>query len=130
MAKMGIITLVYLSSKKIIFLLLFIKPKKKEVYMSSLYMKYLEKKKLDKETYYLFKTGNFYIFIDEDAKKISEVVPLKLTNLTSDILKCGFPVNALERYLTIFKNLSFIFLYLNYYILLYIFFLPIIYIGY
>lgn len=107
MAKMGIITLVYLSSKKIIFLLLFIKPKKKEVYMSSLYMKYLEKKKLDKETYYLFKTGNFYIFIDEDAKKISEVVPLKLTNLTSDILKCGFPVNALERYLTIFKNLSF-----------------------
>ena len=75
--------------------------------MSSLYMKYLEKKKLDKETYYLFKTGNFYIFIDEDAKKISEVVPLKLTNLTSDILKCGFPINALERYLTIFKNLSF-----------------------
>ena len=35
------------------------------------------------------------------------IVPLKLTNLTSDILKCGFPVNALERYLTIFKNLSF-----------------------
>ena len=25
---------------------------------------------LDKETYYLFKTGNFYIFIDEDAKHI------------------------------------------------------------
>ena len=62
MAKMGIITLVYLSSKKIIFLLLFIKPKKKEVYMSSLYMKYLEKKKLDKETYYLFKTGNLYFY--------------------------------------------------------------------
>ena len=45
MAKMGIITLVYLSSKKIIFLLLFIKPKKKEVYMSSLYLKYLKEKK-------------------------------------------------------------------------------------
>ena len=50
-----------------------------------------------------FKWAEWY----EDAKKISEVVPLKLTNLTSDILKCGFPVNALERYLTIFKNLSF-----------------------
>ena len=75
--------------------------------MSSLYLKYLKEKKENEDTYYLFKVGNFYIFIDEDAKKISEVVPLKLTNLTSDILKCGFPINALERYLTIFKNLSF-----------------------
>lgn len=75
--------------------------------MSSLYLKYLKEKKKNEDTYYLFKVGNFYIFIDEAAKKISEVVPLKLTNLTSDILKCGFPINALERYLTIFKNLSF-----------------------
>ena len=63
---MGIITLVYLSSKKIIirysFAAFLLNQKKKEVYMSSLYIKYLEKKKLDKETYYLFKTGNFYIF--------------------------------------------------------------------
>ena len=51
------------------------KPENKKVYMSSWCMKYMEKKRLDKETYYLFKTGNFYIFIDEDAKKISEVVP-------------------------------------------------------
>ena len=109
MVKMGIITLVHLSSKKLsldILLLLFIKQKKKEVYMSSLYLKYLKEKKENEDTYYLFKVGNFYIFIDEDAKKISKVVPLKLTNLTSDILKCGFPINALERYLTIFKNLS------------------------
>lgn len=74
--------------------------------MSSLYIKYLEKKKLDKETYYLFKTGNFYIFIDEDAKKINEVTPLKLTHLSNNILKCGFPSNSLEKYLSIFKNLS------------------------
>ena len=48
MVKMGIITLVHLSSKKLsldILLLLFIKPKKKEVYMSSLYLKYLKEKK-------------------------------------------------------------------------------------
>lgn len=48
MAKMGIITLVHLSSKKLsldILLLLFIKQKKKEVYMSSLYLKYLKEKK-------------------------------------------------------------------------------------
>ena len=50
--------------------------------MSSLYLKYLKEKKKNEDTYYLFKVGNFYIFIDEDAKKISEVVPLKLTNLT------------------------------------------------
>ena len=106
MAKMGIITLVYLSSKKIIFLLLFIKPKKKEVYMSSLYMKYLEKKNIDKNKYYLFECGMFYIFIDDDAYKISKYVPFKITKLNENIVKCGFPKNSIDKYMGIFENLE------------------------
>ena len=35
--------------------------------MSKLYMEYLKKKNKDKEKYYLFKSGMFYIFIDEDV---------------------------------------------------------------
>ena len=34
--------------------------------MSKLYMKYLEKKNIDKNKYYLFECGMFYIFIDDD----------------------------------------------------------------
>lgn len=74
--------------------------------MSKIYTKYLEKKQENKEKYYLFKSGTFYIFIDEDAKEISKITTLKITNLTKDIVKCGFPKNSLEKYLNIFKNLN------------------------
>lgn len=74
--------------------------------MSKLYDNYLKLKKESSSKYYLFKSGNFYIFIDEDAKKISEITTLKLTNLTNDILKCGFPKNTLDKYISIFKNLN------------------------
>lgn len=55
---------------------------------------------------YLFKSGNFYIFLDEDAKNISKIVPLKLTKFSNDILKCGFPLNSYDRYMDVFKNLK------------------------
>lgn len=74
--------------------------------MSKLYNEYLKLKSKNKEKTYLFKSGNFYIFIDDDAKKISEITTLKLTNLSSEILKCGFPKDALEKYISIFKNLN------------------------
>lgn len=35
--------------------------------MSKLYDKYLELKKKDESKMYLFRCGNFYIFLDEDA---------------------------------------------------------------
>lgn len=34
--------------------------------MSKLYTKYLEKKNINKDKYYLFECGMFYIFIDDD----------------------------------------------------------------
>jgi len=74
--------------------------------MSKLYNEYLRKKKEDDKKSYLFKSGMFYIFIDDDANKISKITPLKITYLTNDIVKCGFPENSLDKYLEIFKNLG------------------------
>lgn len=72
--------------------------------MSKLYEKYLSLKKENNSKYYLFKSGIFYIFLDDDAKKISHILNLKLGNLNKNILKCGFPVNSLSKYMTLLKN--------------------------
>ncbi len=60
--------------------------------MSKLYKTYLILKNQDKNTLYLFKSGIFYIFLDENAKIISNILNLKLTNLSPTVVKCGFPV--------------------------------------
>lgn len=67
--------------------------------MSKLYEKYLELKKIQKEKIYLFKSGIFYIALDEDAKKLNEKFGLKLTNFTPEVVKSGFPVSNLSKYL-------------------------------
>jgi len=74
--------------------------------MSKLYNEYIIRKKGNNNKYYLFKSGIFYLFIDEDAKKISEIIPLKLTNLNQEIVKCGFPSNSLDKYINVFNNLK------------------------
>lgn len=74
--------------------------------MSKLHVEYLKRKKENDQLYYLFKSGMFYIFIDEDAEEISKFVPLKLTKFNNDIYKCGFPKNSLDKYLEVFKNLK------------------------
>ena len=77
--------------------------------MSKLYQTYVALKIQDSSQLYLFKSGIFYIFIDEDAKLISSLFILKLTNLNSMIVKCGFPTSQLEKYANLFEiaNLSF-----------------------
>lgn len=72
--------------------------------MSKLYEKYLNLKKSNPNKIYIFKNGIFYIFIDEDAKKISPILNLKLSNLNENILKCGFPVNSFQKYINLLKN--------------------------
>lgn len=74
--------------------------------MSKLYTKYLEKKNINKDKYYLFECGMFYIFIDDDAYKISKYVPFKITKLNENIVKCGFPKNSIDKYMEIFENLE------------------------
>lgn len=75
--------------------------------MSKLYEKYLSLKKENDSILYLFKSGIFYIFLDEDAKKISNILNLKLSNLNENVLKCGFPVNSLQKYLNLLKNMNY-----------------------
>lgn len=70
--------------------------------MSEIYKKYKNLK--EKETLYLFKSGNFYIFIGEDADKINEYIVLKKTFFCKETMKCGFPIQSLEDYMKVFHN--------------------------
>lgn len=40
---------------------------------------------------YLFKSGIFYIALEEDATFLSELLGFKLTNFNETVMKCGFP---------------------------------------
>ncbi len=72
--------------------------------MSKLFDKYTELKRNNPSKYYLFKGGIFYIFIDQDAIHMSPILNLKLTHLNEKILKCGFPINNIDKYSSIFKS--------------------------
>ena len=74
--------------------------------MSKMYKRYLELKSEDNSKIYLFKSGIFYIFLAEDAKLMSSILNLRLTNLNENILKCGFPVNNLNKYINLTKSLG------------------------
>lgn len=54
-------------------------------------------------TLYLFKSGIFFICIDEDAQIASKLFHLKLTHLNEKILKCGFPIKSLDKYSKLIK---------------------------
>ena len=58
-------------------------------------------KKLDKDTILLFKSGIFYVLLDNDARLVSSILNLKLTHLNSEVVKCGFPINSLDKYLNL-----------------------------
>ena len=74
--------------------------------MSKLYDTYLRLKKENSQKLYLFRCGNFYIFLDEDAETINNYVVLKLTTFSKNVKKCGFPVSSLENYQRVFQNLK------------------------
>ena len=71
--------------------------------MSKLYSIYLNEKEKNKDTIILFKSGIFYLALDKDATFLSNTFGFKLTNLNSEIKKCGFPCNSLDKYLKLFK---------------------------
>lgn len=75
--------------------------------MSKLYKRYLSLKEENFSKIYLFKSGIFYIFLENDAIKMSRVLNLKLTNLNTTVLKCGFPVSTLNKYMNILQNLGY-----------------------
>lgn len=75
--------------------------------MSEIYKSYVKLKENDKEKMYLFKSGNFYIFLGEDADKINEYIVLKKTFFCKEAMKCGFPTNSLDDYMKVFHNHGF-----------------------
>lgn len=66
--------------------------------MSKLIKKLEELKKLDASPIYIFRVGIFYNILNEDAKIINEKLGLKLTSLSPEIIKCGFPISSLDKY--------------------------------
>ena len=71
--------------------------------MSRLYKRYKNLKNKE-DIIYLFKVGMFYVILDDDAKILSKLLNLKLIPLNSEVNKCGFPINSLEKYEKILKE--------------------------
>lgn len=66
--------------------------------MSKLTKKLAELKKNDASSIYIFRVGIFYNILNEDAKILNEKLGLKLTSLSPEIIKCGFPISSLDNY--------------------------------
>lgn len=58
--------------------------------MSKLMKQYQELKKEDPNLIYIFQVGIFYNILNEDARIVSNEIGLKLTDLSPEIIKCGF----------------------------------------
>ena len=69
--------------------------------MSKLYEEYQKLKSKDKDKYYLFHNGVFYIFLADDALQLKDVLNLKILPFSKDIVKCGFPQSAYSKYIDI-----------------------------
>lgn len=74
--------------------------------MSKLYSKYLEQKALNPNELYLFKSGIFYMALNEDANRLSDALSLKVTNITDKLYKCCFPVSKSNYYFKTLELLS------------------------
>ena len=74
--------------------------------MSKLYNKYKKLKAEVPQTFYIFKSGIFYVFLDEDAKNISELLHLKLVNLNETVMKCAFPISRFTHYIQLLEELK------------------------
>lgn len=71
--------------------------------MSKILNKYNELKSINSDKLYLFESGIFYIFINEDAKMINEKLDLKIVQ-QKDYYKCGFPINSKDKYFKILEE--------------------------
>lgn len=74
--------------------------------MSKLLNTYNNLKKKNPDMIYLFKNGAFYLALENDAKYLSNEFGLKLTNLNTESVKCGFPCSSFDKYYLKLKNLN------------------------
>lgn len=65
---------------------------------------YKKLKEESSETIYLFRQGTFLIAISADAITLSNKFGFKLTHFNANTLKCGFPISATPKYLSILEN--------------------------
>ena len=72
--------------------------------MSKLYKSYEKLKEKCVDKIYIFKSGMFYICLEEDAKKISEIFGFKMTKLNEKVMKAGFPISRLDYYVEQLNN--------------------------
>ena len=63
-------------------------------------------KRKDDKKLYLFKNGNFYIFLGDDVDYINNYMVLKKTKFSNEYDKCGFPISKIDDYKRVFKNLK------------------------
>lgn len=66
--------------------------------LSKLYDLYLDKKLQNNKKLYIFRNGNFYLFLGTDAEIINKELGLKLTNFSNESKKCGFPISEFKKY--------------------------------
>lgn len=74
--------------------------------MSKLYDKFLSLKNTNGEKLYLFKSGIFFIALNEDAKKLSDIFGFKITNLNDTVTKCGFPSKRIDYYSSLLNKMN------------------------
>ena len=74
--------------------------------MSKILKQYKELKEKDASPIYIFRIGIFYNILNEDAKILNEKLGLKITSLSPEIIKCGFPISSLEKYTKKLDNLQ------------------------
>ena len=74
--------------------------------MSKLYSKYLEQKALNPNILYLFKSGIFYMALNDDANRLSDALSLRVTNITDKLYKCCFPVSKSDYYFKTLESLN------------------------
>lgn len=72
--------------------------------MSKLYSLYKNLKEKDSKIIYLFKSGIFYIALSDDAIYLSNRFNFKLTKLNDSVVKCGFPISSVDKYIKTFTN--------------------------
>ena len=76
--------------------------------MSKLYEKYKTlKQEKSSQILYLFRHGIFFIFLEDDARLVSQALGLKLGKLNDTVVKCGFPINSLDKYTVLLKNMGY-----------------------
>lgn len=74
--------------------------------MSKLYDKFSSLKNTNNEKLYLFKSGIFFIALNEDAKKLSDIFGFKITNLNDAVTKCGFPSKRIDYYSSLLNKMD------------------------